>query len=78
MDYFDQIRIINDEYAKKFEDHTKKYKCDHEDFSIVERIISGGSKQFVFQCRRCGRPIGGAIKKERALQQNNGGKQGQV
>ena len=72
MDYFDQQRLIQDEYSKKYEDHHKKYKCEHNVVEITKRTIAGGSVQFMRQCNRCGKPIGGAIKKEIAFKENIG------
>jgi len=70
MDYFDQQRLIQDEYSQKFEDHHKKYKCDHATLEVTKRIIAGGSVQFMRQCKRCGKPVGGAIKKEIAFKES--------
>ncbi len=74
MNYFDQHRIINDEYSEKFIEHHNKYKCTHKIKELKERTISGGSIQYIYQCTKCGRPQGGAIKRDKAFKLNSGNK----
>lgn len=47
-------------------------QCEHPEKEIRKRTIRNGSIQYVSQCVRCGRAVGNALSKAKAIEQNGG------
>ena len=72
MDYFNQHKIIHDEYSEKAKAHHEEFACEHKYSNLTKRKIKGGSFQYIMQCATCGYPASQAISKSKAIESNGG------
>lgn len=52
--------------------HAERFACGHQDTALRIRTVTGGSRQMVYQCLRCGQPTSNAIARAQALAMSGG------
>lgn len=49
-----------------WDQHHKKYECEHNNQELRRRTIRGGAIQYRYQCLRCGEAVGSAVASSKA------------